>query len=565
MLVIAAHRCYQLEMPAVDPIEEGRRAFARRQWRDAYAHLSAASEPIAEDLERAAVAAYLIGREPEAHALWRRAHHERIDRGDLEGAARCGFWIGLVLLLTGEVSQSAGWLARTQRLLLDRPDCAEQGFARLLEGLLVFGRGDASAASVLFDEAADLGARMLEPDLLAIALLAGGQARLQLQEVAHGLRMLDEAMVTVTAGDASPVAAGIVYCAVILTCQRIADLRRSSEWTLALERWCGEQPDLVSFRGACLVHRSEVFQLRGQWADALAEARRALAWSTERGHTVGRASYRCGELHRLRGELELAERMYQEASRAGTEPQPGMSLLRLAQGQLDAAVAAIRRVTAEAQDQHGPAGGFARVILLGPYVEIMLAAGDLEAARAGANELDGIASREGVEVMRALAADATGAVRLAEHDAAGALAVLRDAWTAWQQLGAPYESARTQVLIGRACERLGDGDTSRSHFDAAAEVFERLGAVPDRVRLEEHRRSPSGAAADRLSARECEVLSLLAVGKTNREIGAALFISEHTVARHVSSILHKLGVASRTAAAAYAFEHDLSRRPAGQS
>jgi ATP/maltotriose-dependent transcriptional regulator MalT len=545
-------------MAAPDDIDEGRRAFARREWRAAHARFTKSTAELSpDDLERAAVCAYLIGSEAEATALWRRAHHERIDRGDPEGAARAGFWISLSALLDGERSQSMGWLARTERLLQDRPDGIARGYVRALEGLFAMGSGNAAAASEHFRDAIALAVRFEEPDLLAMALLGSGQARIQMQQVAEGVRMLDEAMVTVTGSDVSPIAAGIVYCAVILTCQRTFDLRRASEWTLALDRWCAEQSDLVAFRGACLVHRSEVFQLRGRWADALAEAERACEWSAERQRSTGQALYRCAELHRLRGELERAGQAYADASRAGREPQPGMSLLRLAEGEVAAAAAAIRRVLEETRDRQGPGHGLSRAAVLGPYVEIMLAAGELAAAQAGAEELAQIAASYESAMLQAQADSAIGAVHLARGDAAGALAKLRTAWTGWDQLGAPYEAARVRVLIGCACKELGDQDTAQSHFDAAATAFEQLGAAPDCERLARHRPPPADHPTRELSARELEVLRALAAGKTNREIGAQLFISEHTVARHVSNIFDKLGVSSRTAAAAYAFEHAL--------
>jgi DNA-binding CsgD family transcriptional regulator len=271
---------------------------------------------------------------------------------------------------------------------------------------------------------------------------------------------------------------------------------------------------------------------------------------------MGRALYQQGELHRLAGELDRADEAYRRAGELGFEPQPGVSLLRLAQGERKAAVASIRRVAGEAGSPQGPGAGVQRLEVLGPFAEIMVAIGELKPARAAADELATIAREMSSPFVSARAAGTNGAVLLAEGDAKEALVALREAWTSWQSLEAPYEAARVRVLIAAACEQLGDSDTAAMHRDAAAAVFERLGATPDlsRLRGDDH---STAAPITALSKRELEVLPLLASGKTNRQIAAELGISEHTVARHVSNIFDKLGVSSRTAASAFAYEHDL--------
>jgi ATP/maltotriose-dependent transcriptional regulator MalT len=543
-------------MAQAPAIVQGREAFARRKWREAYQLLSAADResPLeAADLERFATAAYLVGEDAHAATNWTRAHHDLINQGHLKRAARWGFWLSLHMLLAGEMAQATGWLARSQRLLKDREEaCVEQGHGLIVSGLLAMGKGNIESAGTSFQQAVALAERFGDPDLLALALLGRGQSLIQSHKTAEGVARLDEAMVAVTAGEVSPVLAGIVYCAVILACQRIFDLRRAREWTRQLDAWCASQPDLVPYRGQCLVHRSEILQSDGDWHGALAEVMKARNHLAERSEAVvGRACYQQGELHRLRGEFAQANEMYREASRYGCEPQPGISLLRLAEGEPDAAAALIRGVA----DSAG--AGSSRPKLLGPYVEILIATGDLDAARAAADELTRIATAIDAPSLLATSAQATGAVLFAEGKIKAALALLREAWAIWQQLETPYETARVRVLIGRVCQQLGDHETARMHFHAARAVFAQLDAAPDLAELERLMATRSAGPFGALTDREREVLSLVASGETNRQIATALGVSEHTIARHLSNIFDKLGVTSRTAASAFAHKHKL--------
>ncbi|HEY2960198.1 MAG TPA: LuxR C-terminal-related transcriptional regulator [Actinomycetota bacterium] len=544
-------------MTTGDTLVRGRESFGRWAWADAFDQLSAADREVRlapEDLERLAIAAYLVGRDADRDDVLARAHQEWLRLGAAERAARCAFWLAFGLLNRGELARGGGWLARARRLLDDgQLDCVEQGYVLLPLAIQRLVEGDAAAAYATFSQAAKLGDRFGDRDLTTIALAGRGQALLRLGETAEGVASLDEAMVAVEAAELSPVMVGIVYCAVIEACQELFDLRRAREWTAALTDWCASQPDLVPFRGQCLVHRSQVIQLRGAWGEAMEEVRRARQrLSTPPGQpALGMAIYQQAELHRLRGESVKAEEAYREASQWGHPPQPGLALLRLAQGRVDAAAAAMRSALDEAQDR------IARAKVLPAYVEIVLAAGDVPAARSAAGALSQIAADLGMPFLDAVAAHATGAVLLAEGNARAALTTLRQALTAWREIQAPYEAARARVLIGLAHRALGDADTAEVELDAACRAFRQVGAAPEVARVQALSRMAAPGVAGGLTAREVQVLRLVAAGRSNRAIAAELAISEHTVARHVQNIFAKLDVPSRSAATAFAFEHDL--------
>jgi DNA-binding CsgD family transcriptional regulator len=543
-------------MSRVDALDRGRESFRRQEWGDAYAQLSAAGRQASlepDDLERLAVAAYLAGRDADSEEAWTRAHHQSLVVADWGRAARCAFWLGITLINRMEPARGGGWLARAQRVLDDaKHECVERGFLLVPVALRQYHIGDFVGSATTWAEAANIGAFYDDVDLVTIARQGQGRAMIRLGKTAEGVALLDEAMVAVAAGELSPIPAGIVYCSVIEACQEILDVRRAQEWTKALSDWCASQPDLVPYRGRCLIHRSEIMQLNGAWPDAIDEAQRACErLSAPPQPQLGAAFYQCAELHRLRGEFTMAEDAYRQAIQRGRIPEPGLALLRLAQGRADAAAAAIRRAVEEAKDL------VSRSKVLPAYVEIMLATSDAAAARAAAEELAGIADGMDLPYLGAVAGHAQGAVLLAEGDARAALEALRGAWASFEELQVPYEAARLRVLAGLACQELGDEEGAELERDGARRVFEQLGAAPDLARLQALSSTAASQAAGGLTAREVQVLALVATGKSNREIAAELVISERTVARHMSNIFTKLNVSSRTAASAFAFEHDL--------
>jgi tetratricopeptide (TPR) repeat protein len=351
-------RCYPNARGAdmVDELERGREYYRRRAWADAYQSLSLADQaaPLrGEDLELLAMAAYLIGRDDDYLRALERAHHARLDADERLRAVRCAFWLGLRLFFRGEEGRATGWLARAQRLLEhEEHECAEQGYLLLPVVEQQLAAGDCEAAYATAASAAAIGDRCGDADLIACARHDQGRIRIQQGQVEKGLALLDEVMVAVTARELSSVVTGLMYCSVIQACQEVYAFGRAREWTAALAQWCEEQPEMVAFTGVCRVHRAEIMQMRGAWQEAIEEAQRARERSEGvNQQTAAAALYQQAEVHRLRGEFAAAKEAYRSASQRGLEPQPGLALLRLAQGRTDAALAAIRRAVSATADR----------------------------------------------------------------------------------------------------------------------------------------------------------------------------------------------------------------------
>jgi DNA-binding CsgD family transcriptional regulator len=540
----------------VGDLERGREEYQRHDWAVAYASLLAADRAAAlgvEDLDRLAWAAELSGDVEAFLKATERIYEVHLAEGASRAAAKAAFWVGFRAMSLGEAGRANAWLGRAQRLVEgESSECAEQGFLLLPVAFRHHLAGQLEAALAVAGEAAAIGDRVGDEDLSAFGRTIQGRALVRLGQIDRGMALLDESMLAATANRLSPVFTGLIYCTVIASCQRVYAIERAREWTAALSVWCESEPRAVAFQGPCLIHRAELLQIGGAWPEAIEEARHAHS-RVRPGDRSARsdARYQEGEIHRLRGAYEEAERCFKEASAHGHEPQPGLALLRLGGGQREAAQSAIRRVVAETHDPLSEAK------LLPAAIEIHLAVGDVASAREACARLDEIAARFATEVLGALAAHGRGRIHLAEGDAQAALGPLRRAFWVWQKVGAPYLAACVRVDLARACQALGDGEGARMELEVARAVFEELGAGPDVAALGTLPGAPAAKPPHGLTQRELQVLRLVAAGQTNKLIARQLFLSEKTIDRHVSNIFVKVNVGSRAAATAWAYEHHL--------
>ncbi|MBW3605114.1 MAG: LuxR family transcriptional regulator [Actinobacteria bacterium] len=533
-----------------------REAHRRRDWPGAYERFTtarAATVLSAEDLGALSDAAWWLGRVDECVEAGEAAYQALLDAGRSRAAAMTALELAVSLFLRGDEAPGSGWLGRAQRLLEPLPETPEHGYLRYI--IEVEGALDGDDLGAVADAARAvqaIGRRHHDPNLRAAGVVGEGRALVKLGAAPRGVRLLDEAMVAVVSDDLAPEWAGNVYCHLMAACHELADVRRAREWTEATSRWLSRLPAAVLFTGICRVHRSQVYQTAGEWERAEDEAARVCEDLAGIGvASVAEAHYQLGELRRLRGELRAAGEAYSRARQLGRDPQPGEALLCLANGRVDAATASIAAALhAVAADRLARAG------LCAAQVEIAVAAEDVQTAGRGCAELTDAAATYGTSGLEAAALHARGALVLAEGRAEEALPALRAACRRWNDVGAPYEVARACTLLGQAYEALGDHAAATAELSSARETFERLGATVDAARAAEllgDRSPPAG-----LTAREVEVLTLVAEGRTNREVAGELVLSEKTVARHLSNIFTKLGVSTRTEASAFAFEHRLT-------
>ena len=538
-------------------LRRGRELFAQKAWADAHDALLGADarEPLGiEDQWRLAWSASLAGRDAQSFEALERVYQGQVE-AEPRVAFRAAFWLGFRLVHLKESSRAQGWLGRAERCLETLPaEAVERGYMEIPRVRVLFFAGKYAEALELATRVTQIGQREGDHDLATFARNLQGRVLIRQGELAAGLKLLDEAMLAVTGGELSPSITGLVYCSAIESCQAVFALDRTREWTESLRGWCDAQPQLRAFNGACMVSRAEILELAGAWPEALREACRATEdlFGAFGAQAAGEAYYRQAEIHRLQGELADAEARYGDASQCGRDPQPGLALLRLAQGRPDVAAQALRRAAAAATLP------LARAKLLPALVELLLATGAFDEAQAAVVELEAIAARFSTEALGALALHARGAFELIAGEPRAAVAPLREAFERLQQLAAPYLAARTRAVLGCVYQALDDEDGAKLEIAAARSTFERLGAATDLLLLD----ARSGAVVAQpnstgLSARELEVLRLVATGKTNKLIARELCLSEKTVDRHVSNILAKLSLPSRSAATAFAYENKL--------
>ena len=472
----------------VDALEEARAAAARQSWRaayGAYTEVGGTAGLTASDLENYGEAAWWSGKLEEAIRHREKAFAAYTSEGDVRGAARLALTLAWDYEGKGAFAVAGGWLANAERLLTDLDEVPEHGRLLLVHALTaMFAEGDFARAVELFDEAYELSKRVGDRDVQMLALSGKGRTFIKSGEIERGLALLDEASASALCGDISAHSAGLVYCMTISTCQDVGDYRRAAEWTEAANRWC-DTLDVTGFPGACRVHRAEAMRLRGDWSAAEAQALAACEELKDFDQIIPAAGYyEIGEIRRRRGDLAGAEDAYRISSELGREPQPGLSLVRLAEGKIDAASAGIARSLEEAKEP------LFRLRRLPAQVEIAIAAGDLRTAAAAVEEIEQTVDAYRIGNRRAAAFDATlhfarGQVLLAEKDWAPAITALKHARDEWQGIGAPYETARARAALGTAYRRKGDEHAGDVELEAALATFERLGALPEAARVEE--------------------------------------------------------------------------------
>lgn len=539
-------------MDRTDVLTAARDAYARGDWHAAYGALSqarASGELDAADLAALGGAAWWVGRVQESLEATELAYRLLEEAGDAEQAAMRALDLALLWFTRGDVVVTSGWLNRARRLLDGAPEVAAHGYLAYIEGSLALARRELPVLDREAEALAGVARRRRDPALTSLALVLAGLGDLRRGRTASGFGKLDEAMLPVLAGSLPPEWAGEVYCTVIHACHELGDLERMRAWTLATERWCEQFRGEVVFSGICRVHRLQLLCTEGVWAEAEEGIERSGSELAGRNNWVaGEAFYQLGEIRRMRGDRDGALAAFARARALGTEPQPGESLLRHAAGDGDTAWSGLSRALAGRDRLAG-----ARLLTAG--VEVALGLGLVEEADRWCGRLEEIGRQFDTPGLRAWAAHARGAVQVAHRRHDDAVASLDVAAREYRSQRCRYETAQVYELLARAHAGAGRPETAAGDRATALAIYRELGAAPDVRRLDGDGGLPAG-----LTDREGEVLACVATGMSNRAVAQTLVISEKTVSRHLANIFTKIGVTSRTAAAAWAHEVGLPRR-----
>lgn len=483
----------EVASPASTNLDRARVALAERSWSEAIDLLAEVDREDgleAADLEAYGDAAWWTGRLGLAIELRERAFAAHSAAGDRRRAAAIALALANDYSHRQRSSLASGWVRRAERLLADVPESREHGLLQrpLLGAALATGDFDGALARA--ERILEIGTRLGDADLEALGLHDKGRTLIAAGRVEEGMALLDEAVVAAVSGDVSPYPTAVIYCNATVACEDLTDYRRASEFAEAAKRWCDRQA-IAGFPGMCRVRRVELIRLRGAWTEAEAEARKACAELKDFCHDyAGEGFYQIGEIRLRMGDLDGAETAFAQAHELGREPQPGLSLLRHAQGRTSAGAAMVARALS---DPTLPP--LQRARLLPVEVELALLSGDPARAQQAADELDRIAHQYGTHVLRASAWFAHGLIALDRRDQDAAIDGLRRAWRTWQEMDAPYEAARTRTSLGEAYLGAGDPEAARTELEAAAATFERLGATPDAARVAALLRRSAPAAA----------------------------------------------------------------------
>ncbi len=465
-----------------DPVEAGREALRRREWAEGYELLKSADEAQLgpEELLLLGEAAMWTGRMDEVNDYFERAYRGYLDARNKLRAAFVATWIAHNQKNNLQLSVANGWMSRAKRLLDEEEEAPEHGYWALQKVLFAVGEGDHVYALRLAKHAEELGRRFGDRNLEIRGIQRQGSVLIEQGEVAEGKLLLDEASAAALGGELDPYSTLVIYCNTIGACRDVADFESAGEWTDRASDFC-DANGLTAFPGMCRVNHAEVMKFKGRLSEAQALAGQAgeelRVWNPR---VAGAAFYELGEVRLRLGELNQAEQAFREADELGRTPEPGLSLLRLAQGNPKGALASIRRAVGD-----DSLGLPAQARLLPAAVEIAVAAGEADEAAGYADRLDSVADTYETSALKATAAYAKGQVALTRGDADAAYHEFRQARTTWDSTAATYDGAHAREQIGRALRASGDEDAAVWELQAAAARFERLGSVRDAERVAE--------------------------------------------------------------------------------